>query len=119
MHISRYWRLVAAVKLRIYTPPGGNESKYWLIAQFKLRGRDKPLVMSGICNEKAVGLHCFAECDGGSLDVVPRARDAMMYLDRVLEDACYEPGQELTGGKDDRVFRPDRVEDAACAGMKP
>ena len=34
--------------------------------------------------------------------------------------ACYPlDGPELTGGKDDRVFRLDRVNDAACAGMKP
>jgi len=33
--------------------------------------------------------------------------------------ACYPlDGPELTGGKDDRVFRLDRVNDAACAGMK-
>jgi len=33
--------------------------------------------------------------------------------------ACDHFGQELTGGKDDRVFRLDRDNDAACAGMKP
>jgi hypothetical protein len=27
-------------------------------------------------------------------------------------------GEELTGGKDDRVFRLDRVDEAAGAGMK-
>jgi len=42
------------------------------------------------------------------VDVIPRARDAMMYLDRIRVAACGEDtltgGQELTGGKDDRVF---------------
>jgi hypothetical protein len=51
--------------------------------------------------------------------VVPGARDAMMHLDRISVPACDDFGQELTGGKDDRVFRLDRVKDAACAGMKP
>jgi len=56
------------------------------------------------------------------VDVVPRARDATMYLDRIRAGVCGggedENGEELTGGKDDRVFRLDRVNDAACAGMK-
>src|SRR5262249_37432945 len=46
-----------------------------------LRGRDETLRTSGICNEKTSGLRCFVECDGSGVDVVPRARDTMMYLD--------------------------------------
>jgi hypothetical protein len=89
-----------------------------------LRGSDETLRTSGICNEKAKGLHCFVECDGGSMDVVPRARDAMMYLDRISVAKCDQEyvngdGQELTGGKDDREFRMDRVDNAPCEGMKP
>ena len=58
------------------------------------------------------------------MDVVPRARDAMMYLDRINVATCGQEyvngdGQELTGGKDDRVFRLDRVDSAPCAEMKP
>jgi WD domain, G-beta repeat len=76
-------QIVTAVKLHIHRPPPGNSNKYWFLAQFRLRGRDETLRTSGICNEKASGLHCFVECDGGGVDVVPRARDAMMYLDRI------------------------------------
>jgi hypothetical protein len=117
-------QIVTAVKLRIYRPPPGGGGKYWFLAQFRLRGQDETLRTSGICNEKASGLHCFVECDGGGVDVVPRARDAMMYLDRIRVAACGEDyvdggGQEVTGGKDDRVFRLDRVDGASCAGMKP
>ena len=79
-------QLVTAVKLRIHRPPEKNSSKYWFLAQFKLRGRDETLRTSGICNEKTSGLRCFVECDGGGVDVVPRARDTMMYLDRISED---------------------------------
>ena len=105
--------------LRIYRPPSGNADKYGFLAQFRLRGKDKPLRTSGICNETASGLRCLVECDGGGVDVVPRTRDATMHLDRISGPACDEDSaQELTGGKDDRVFRLDRVNDATCAGMK-
>ena len=123
-HLARHPdQLVTAVKLRIYRPPSGELDK-WFLAQFRLRGKAETLRTSGICDEKASGLHCFVACDGGGVDVVPRARDAMMHLDRVRVAACGEDhvngaGQELTGGKDDRVFRLDRVDDAECAGMKP
>lgn len=66
-------QIVRAVKLRIYRPPPGDLSKYWFLAQFRLRGQDEALRTSGICNENASGLHCFVECDGGGVDVVPRA----------------------------------------------
>jgi hypothetical protein len=118
-------QVVTAVKLRVYRPPPGNEAKYWFLAQFRLRGKDETLRTSGICNDKTSGLNCFVECDGGGVDVVPRAREAMMYLDRIRVAGCGEEladdgtAQELTGGKDDQVFRLDRVKDAACAGMKP
>jgi hypothetical protein len=40
------------------------------------------------------------------VDVVPRTRDATRHLDRISGPACDEDsGQELTGGKDDCVFR--------------
>ena len=65
-------------------------------------GERIPCTQGGICNEKASGLHCFVECDGGGVDVVPRARDAMMYLDRISVAACggdylNGAGEELTG----------------------
>jgi len=112
-------QVVTAVKLRIYRPPPGNADKYWFLAQFRLRGKEETLRTNGICNEKASGLRCLVECDGGGVDVVPRARDATVHLDRISGPACEDSGRELTGGKDDRVFRLDRDNDAACAGMKP
>ena len=137
-HLARHPdQIVTAVKLRIYRPPPESGAKYWFLAQFTLRGQDETLRTSGLCEElsgavlpprrrraPADAVHCFVECDGGGVDVVPRARDAMMYLDRIRVAACGEDyvdggGQEVTGGKDDRVFRLDRVEGASCAGMKP
>ena len=46
-------QVVTAVMLRIYRPPPANADKYWFLAQFRLRGKDKPLRTSGICNETA------------------------------------------------------------------
>jgi hypothetical protein len=121
-HLARHPdQLITAVKLRVHRPPPPDMRKYyWFLAQFNLRGRQETLRTSGFCNEKS-GLRCIVECDGGGVDVVPRARDAMIYLDRIRVAACdaEEAGEELTRGKDDRVFRLDRVNDAACAGMKP
>jgi hypothetical protein len=124
-HLARHPdQLVTAVKLHVYRPPPENASAYWFLLQFRLRGSDEALRTSGICNETAKGLHCFVECDGGSVDVVPRARDAMMYLERIRVAKCGQEyvdgeGQELTGGKDDREFRLDRVDSTPCEGMKP
>jgi hypothetical protein len=124
-HLARHPdQLVTAVRLRVYRPPPDTASTYWFLAQFRLRGSDETLRTSGICDETAQGLYCFVECDGGSVDVVPRARDALMYLNRISVARCGQEyvngdGQDLTWGKDDRVFRLDRVDSAACAGMKP
>src|SRR5260370_27170063 len=111
-------QVVTAVKLRIYRPPPGNADKYWFLAHFALRGKDETLPTHGICNEKASGLRCLVECDGGGVDVVPRARDATMHLDRISGPACDEDsGRVVTGGQDDRGFPPDRGHGAAGAGM--
>jgi hypothetical protein len=118
-HLARHPdQLITAVKLHIYKAPPRYPGQVWFNAQSRLRGKNKPLRTSGACNEKASGLRCFVECDGGGVDVVPRARDAMMHLDRIRVATCDEDlidgGEELTGGKDDRVFRLDRVDAAAC-----
>jgi hypothetical protein len=82
----------------------------------------------GVCREDArgtaKGLRCAVECDGGGVFVVHRATDLMMYLDRIrvvssCADDAAESGEELSGGKDDREFRLDRVNDSVCDGMTP
>jgi hypothetical protein len=119
-HLARHPdQLITAVKLHIYEPPPDTSGGYyWFNAQFRVRGKGKPLRTTGVCSEE---LHCIVECDGGGVNVVPRASDAMMYLDRIRVATCGEDlidgGQELTGGKDDRVFRLNRVNAAACTGM--
>ena len=125
-HLARHPdQLVTAVKLRIKRPPPDTGAQYWFDFEARVRGRNDSLHTSGICNEKAAGLHCFVECDGGGVDVVNRGDHVMMYLERIRVAACGEElkddggGEELRRGKDDRVFRLDRVNARACAGMKP
>jgi hypothetical protein len=132
-HLARHPdQIVTAVKLRIYKPPPDGGGKYWFAVQFKLRGQNKVLHASGLSHENledvpserrnvpANAIHLFVECDGGGIDIVPRARGAMMYLNRISVAACgeeFNDGQEVTGGKDDRIFRLDRVNERNCKGM--
>jgi hypothetical protein len=126
-HLSRHPdQLVTSVRFRIKRPPPDVLVKYWFDLEVRVRGRDKALRTSGICDEKAPGLHCFVECDGGSVEVSPRGSHVMMYLnDRIRVAECGKElmddgsGEELRGAKDDRVFRLDRVNDAACRRMEP
>jgi hypothetical protein len=119
-HLARHPdQLVTSVKLRIRPPSDVDDERPVFEVQFKVRGKNKPLVNTGNCSKEARGLRCSVECDGGGVNVVPRARDAMMYLDRIrLTDGCdghlIDGGLDLTGGKDDRVFRLNRVNDVAC-----
>jgi len=39
-------------------------------------------------------------------------------VDHVRKKHLEIMGEELTGGKDDQVFRLDRIDVAACSGMK-
>jgi hypothetical protein len=95
--------------------------KYDFALQVRLRGRDRTFYTGGSCREGTSGvLSCFVECDGGSIRVVPRRRDAMMYLDDSISVAeCGKnpingEGEELRSGKDDKTFRLDRIADAEC-----
>jgi hypothetical protein len=47
-HLARHPdQLVTAVKLRVYRPPPGITSKYWFLAQFRLRGGTRPCERAG------------------------------------------------------------------------
>src|SRR5262245_55973136 len=53
--------------------------------------------------------------DGGGINVVPRGDHAMMYVERIRMATCdsdyVDSGEDLSGGKDDRVFRLNRVDE--------
>jgi hypothetical protein len=117
-------QLVTSVKLHIFKPdPGAGppDARYhWFTLKAKVRGRDKTLHTSGLCTEEAFGLSCRVECDGGGVNVAPRGDHAMMYLEGIRMFTCDQEetpdgGEELSGGKDDRVFRLNRVNERACA----
>src|SRR5262249_18562973 len=94
---------------------------HWFTLKAKVRGRDKTLHTSGLCTESEFGgLRCSVECDGGGVNVVPRNDHAMMYLKSIRMFTCDQEetpdgGEDLSGGKDDRVFRLNRVNERACA----
>jgi hypothetical protein len=115
-------QLVTAVKLHIKKPDpdaGAPEVRFhWFTLKAKVRGRDEILHTSGICTEGKFGLTCSVECDGGGIDVAPRGNHAMMYLKSIRMFTCDQEspdgGEDLSGGKDDRVFRLNRVNERAC-----
>ena len=120
-------QIVTAVKLHLKT---NNHRSYDcdFSLQFKVRGKYETLRTAGFCNRDArgaaKGLKCIVECDGGGVYVVHRATDLMMYLNRIrvvtsCGDDVIEGGEELSGGKDDREFRLDRVNDSMCDAMTP
>ena len=80
----------------------------------KLRGRNETLKTIGYCQTDGSGLKCVVECDGGGVRVEPRGNHVMMYLDRIRVSACGQDdinvGEEINGGKDDRVFRLNRCD---------
>jgi hypothetical protein len=114
---------VTAVKLKLIA----TNNRYDFILAFKVRGSNKTLRTEGFCmpDERGrAGLNCRVECDGGGIFVSHRANDLMMHLDHIrvvgsCDESVIDSGQDLSGGKDDREFRLDRVSDAMCVGMVP
>jgi hypothetical protein len=112
---------ITAVKLHIHRPPPEYSSNgfYWFLVQFRVRGRDETLHSGGGCHEEASGLKCWVDCDGGGVNVAAHGDHVMMYLQAITVTTCGDKEEELTGGKDDRVFRLDRADQRVCRGMKP
>lgn len=119
-------QMVKGVKLHLKTN-NRRSYDYDFSLQFKVRGKNETLRTAGFCNHDPStinGLKCLVECDGGGVNVVHRANDLMMYLDRIrVTTSCgndvIEGGEDLSGGKDDREFRLDRVNESMCDAMTP
>jgi hypothetical protein len=111
-------QLVTAVKLHIIKWKE-DEAYFEFALKVKVRGRNETLHTGGLCRGGASGLSCSVDCDGGGLNVVPRGDHAMMYLERIRMATCdsdyVDSGEDLSGGKDDRVFRLNRVNERECA----
>lgn len=103
-----------------------NDSREEFFLELKLRGRSESLSTAGIClDQDSRSFHCFVDCNGGGINIRPQSSHVMMYLDQItMKKTCdMNPGDiegnvVVSGGLDDRVFRIDRVNDAACRGMK-
>jgi len=117
-------QLVTAVKLCFHhladehKPIGGRERGPDFILTIKQRGKSKTLSTEGLCWVSHLGTQarCDVECDGGGIDVKFLDEDTMsMTLGRIRMQECGKAdvddgsGIEVTGGKDDRVFRLNRV----------
>jgi hypothetical protein len=74
--------------------------------------------------KKETSFSCGAECGGGGFEVA-MAKDDKSVIVRVdtigIYDRKHPDGDLLTleGGKDDKVFRLDRVDNAECAELLP
>ena len=71
------------------------------------------MTTTGPCRREESALMCMVECDGGGVRIEPRGDHVMMYLDRIRMAACdsklIDGGEDVSGGKDDRVFRLNRA----------
>jgi hypothetical protein len=110
-------QIVTAVKLHI-KKWDDDESYFEYALKVKIRGRNETLHTGGLCREGTSGLRCWVECDGGGINVTPHSNHVIMYLERIRMATCdkdpIDGGEELSGGKDDRVFRLNRVNERAC-----
>jgi hypothetical protein len=114
-HLARHPdQTVTAVRLKIMKPDRRTSFTYNFALAFKVRGRNVSLKAEGPC----IGKQCIVECDGGGVRIAPHADHMMMHLDRIrVTAACGDlDGEELSGGKDDRVFRLERMNDEVCDG---
>jgi hypothetical protein len=111
-------QLITAVELCLHPGDGGAPD---FTLEIKRRGDIKALHALGPCRSgregSTRGLSCNVESDGGGVYVEfpsPAGDYVLMYLERIRmqeygKEADDETGTEVTAGKDDKVFRLDRV----------
>jgi hypothetical protein len=139
--LSRRSSFTFTIRHLVKTPPLNEaeaENATWMKMQVKVRGRNVILTTSGICHKYKEGppnphllkhlpppdaLWCGVECDGGGIGVASRGDHAMMYLGGIrMSVKSYSCGgefdEELSGNKDDHVFRLNRVNERECADME-
>lgn len=108
-------QLVTSMRLRLTD----DDSEFAL--RVTLRGRDDAFYIQGWCSQKSYGLLCHVDgADNGSVRVLSRRRGvAMLHLDDRIRVSVTDSGESqwLSAGKDDDVFRLDRVAERVCRGM--
>jgi hypothetical protein len=104
---------VTSVSICLF-PAQNERSAYNYKLEFHVRGRNQALSAQGYCSREGERLRCGVECDGGGVSLALNGNTAMMYLLDFIrlsscDDATGEGGESLSAGKDDNVFRLDRV----------
>lgn len=116
--------------VKAYDPKPANASKpddlyyYTFSMSVKRRGDKRLLSTSGDCNGDDRIL-CAVDCDGGSvtLDTMPPANTLIVRLDNQTGITMYHDCDEekdavvVKGGADDKVFRLDKADVAACKAL--
>lgn len=123
---------VSAMKLLVTAghPPEESSSPYSFRLGFKYRHRKGDWDSSGSCvhmHDKETGFEvrmgCGVDCDGGGIEIgLSQTADAtLVRLARVRiwqnSKPDEEPGDELTGGADDKMFRLDRTKLKECESL--
>jgi hypothetical protein len=106
------------VKLKIYPSP--EDTALWFAIQMQRRGDDRTLHNGGYCKEDGSHMRCNIECDGGGVNVTWRSPSTvLMELGLIAMVPCGEDDPvAVEGGKDDREFLLNRVDDGVCKGIK-
>jgi hypothetical protein len=123
---------VSTMKLLVTAghPPEESSSPYSFRLGFKYRHRKGDWDSSGSCvhmQDKETGfdvrMGCGVDCDGGGIEIgLSQTADAtLVRLARVRiwqnSKPDEEPGDELTGGADDKMFRLDRTNLKECESL--
>jgi hypothetical protein len=107
-------QLVTSMRLHIVSDGG-------FTLRVTKRGSDDVLSTDGACTPKQQrDLHCQIDAHngGGTIRVMPRGRDTvLLYLDDKIAVSVADRDDWLSAGKDDDVFRLDRVAERGCKGM--
>ena len=133
-HLARHPKQkVAAMKLLISaeTDKESTQIQNSFRLGFRYRHRSGDFDSSGSCGSHAVlltdgsevRLGCGVDCEGGGIEVALSKdnKSAIVRLERIRVWQNNKPDEEaeesLVAGADDKVFRLDRTDDAACASL--
>ncbi|SMD07772.1 hypothetical protein [Rhizobium sp. RU36D] len=97
----------------VYRLPGTPETVLNMTVRFREGQEDQQIPI--VCRTGSGGLSCNVECDGGAFSVTARDRNAVL-VDLGNGIGGCDAG-EPSFGADDKTFRLDRVDMAACSDL--
>lgn len=112
--------------LDLWIDPQGGARSHGFALSVARRGEEGPASAGGLCHDRADGVGCYVDCDGGGFLLRRSQRADALLLDMrhlgwiALRDCDEDEGDAprrppLTPGRDDRVFLLYRVEARHCA----